>query len=88
MNDPVDTTLPSYEVHHDEAEQAMRELARAIKQTMPQGFGFTLFLFRYGSAPGKDRGELFYLSSANREDMMKMLKEFITRQEKAKERGN
>lgn len=76
MSDPVNTKLPSYEVHHATAERILRETARRIKDSMPPGFGFTLLVFDYG----KD-GNLFYVSSARREDMIETMKEFIRKQE-------
>ena len=75
-DDPVNTKLPSYEVHHAGAERVMRDIARRLKGAMPPGFGFSLFIFSYG-----DSGEMFYFSSADRKDMIKALKEFIQKQE-------
>jgi hypothetical protein len=75
-DDPVNTNLPSYEVHHAGAERALREIARLLKDRMPPGYGFTLFIFSYG-----EHGDLFYVSSAAREDMLKTMKEFIKKQE-------
>lgn len=55
---------------------ALRDLGRTVKKMMPTGWGFTLFMFDYG-----DMGSLFYLSSAKREDMLKVLREFIKKEE-------
>jgi hypothetical protein len=75
-DNPVNTKLPSYEVHHAGAERALRDTARALKETMPPGYGFALFIFSYG-----EHGDMFYLSSAQRADMIETLKEFIAKQE-------
>lgn len=47
---------------------------------MPDGWGFTLLMFNYGV--GEKLGDgLFYLSSANREDMIATMREFIAKEE-------
>lgn len=79
-DDPVNTKLPSYEVHHAGAERVLRDIARMLKDVMPPGFGFTLFIFEYGD--DVDHGSMFYASSSERESMLKVLKEFIAKQEK------
>lgn len=79
MDDPINTKLPSYEVHHAGAERTLRDIARMLKGVMPPGFGFTLFIFEYGDEV--DPGSMFYASSSVREDMIKVLKEFIAKQE-------
>lgn len=79
-DDFINTELPSYEVHHAGAERVLREIARLLKGVMPPGFGFTLFIFEYGDEV--DHGSMFYASSSDRQDMIKVLKEFIAKQEK------
>lgn len=69
----------NYEVRHAGAERAMRNIARRLKQTMPPGYGFTVLVFSYG-----EQGELFYMSSALRDDMIRTMKEFIAKQEGGK----
>lgn len=78
-DDPVNTKLPSYEVHHAGAERKLREIGNMLKDVMPSGMGFALFIFDYGDED--DKGSVFYLSSADRGDMVKMLREFIAKQE-------
>ena len=78
-DDPVNTRLPTYEVHHAGAERVMRDIARRLKGAMPPGYGFALFIFSYGD-PG-DPGEMFYFSSAERQSMLTVLKEFIEKQQ-------
>lgn len=80
LYDPVNTKLSSYEVHHAGAERTLREFARMLKENCPPGWGFTLFLFEYGDEI--DKGSMFYLSSSERGDMLKLPKEFIAKQEK------
>ncbi len=61
-----------YEVDNPEIKALLLDLGRKLKKDMPEGWGFTLMIFEYGSGPG-----FFYLSSAMREDMIKMLHEAI-----------
>lgn len=64
--------MSGFEVRNEIAERALKLLGQAIKETVPPGMGFALLLFDYG--PG---GNMFYTSSANREDMVKAMQEFI-----------
>jgi hypothetical protein len=75
-DNPVNTKLPSYEVHHAGAEKALREVGGILKEQMPPGYGFMLMIFEYG-----EKGAMFYLSSAVRADMIETLKEFIKKLE-------
>ena len=80
MTNPINTKLPTYEVHSAGAERALREIAGLLKDKLPSGVGFALFLFDY-TVDTKLPGNLFYVSSARREDMLRVLKEFIAKQE-------
>lgn len=53
-----------------ELEQINAELARAIAPCMPPGTGFALMMFTFG-----ERGSFAWCSNANRQDMLRMLKE-------------
>jgi hypothetical protein len=65
----------SYNVRDPEVESKLRELSEHIGARLPEGWGFTLLLFSYGPD-----GNLFYMSSAEREDVVKVMKEWIARQ--------
>jgi len=67
-----------FEVRNELVEEKLREIGRTIKNTMPEGFGFTLLIFSYGG--GKD-GSMFYLSSAERDGMIEAMREFIRKHE-------
>jgi hypothetical protein len=67
----------NYEVKNVEIETALREIGNDLKQRMPQGWGFTLFILSHGEG-----GATFYISTIERSDMIKAMKEFIKRQEK------
>jgi hypothetical protein len=45
-----------------------RNMADTLKQELPKGVGFALFLFDYGG-----KGRLTYLSTARREDMIRTI---------------
>jgi hypothetical protein len=81
-DNPVNTKLPSYEVHSATMERLLREWARDLKKTLPPGIGFTLFLFDFGE--DNLPGNLFYISSAQRDGMIETIKEFLKKQEQQK----
>lgn len=53
----------------------MKHLGRLIGDGLPDGWGFNLLLFTYGEG-----GSLFYISSAERADVLNVMREFIKRQ--------
>lgn len=56
----------------DELEHSARYLARKIKALLPGGAGFALLIFDLGGP-----GNIAYCSSAQRQDMVKALKELV-----------
>lgn len=58
-----------------EVKRLIQELGDRIGAELPTGWGFNLLLFSYG-----DKGSLFYISSARREDVIAVMREFIQRQ--------
>lgn len=52
-----------------------RNLADTLKSELPEGVGFTLFLFDYGGAK-----RLTYLSTARREDMLRTIGAWLVRE--------
>jgi hypothetical protein len=61
-----------YEVINKEIEGLLKDVGNGLKERMPDGWGFSLLIFSYG-----DGGSMFYLSSAQRADMIKAMREFI-----------
>ena len=59
-------------------EEAMRRLADALRGFVPEGVGFTVFLFDMG----QPSGFVSYLSTANRKDMVDVIKKWIAAQER------
>jgi hypothetical protein len=56
----------------------LNALGRLLKDETPEGWGFTLLMFRIGEGEGH---RMNYLSSANRDDMLKALKELVVNME-------
>ena len=72
----------SYNVRSTEVEAALRRIAGLIKPEIPQGFGFTLMIFSYGKTglPNEGpEGAMFYISTGDRQDMIKAMQEFIAK---------
>ena len=57
-------------------ERECRRMADAIMKALPPGVGFALFLYDFGEA-----GALAYCANGEREGVLKMLREFIAREE-------
>lgn len=66
-----------FQVRDETAETVLRDIGRIIKDALPPHLGFTLLIYDYGEG-----GNMFYLSSAQREDMINSMKEFIEKQSK------
>jgi len=66
---------PRYEVDNPEAKAAMMRIAKLIAPLVPEGFGFSLFVFSFNGP------DFFWISNAERPDMIKALKEFIQREQ-------
>jgi len=66
---------PRYEIENDEMKETMRRLGGVINELLPDGWGFTIFLFEYNGE------SMFWMSSAERADMIKALREFIRKNE-------
>lgn len=63
-----------FEERNSEIEELLKELGIMLRKYVPSGFGFSLLIFEY------NEGSLFYISSAQREDMIKTMVEFIEKQ--------
>ena len=68
-----------YEVRDDDKQRALKTIATMVDGETPEGMGFAVFLFDFGP-----NGALFYMSSAQRDDIVSMLKEWIARQERTR----
>ncbi len=59
------------------AAEGLRRVADAAKTALPPGVGFALFVFDYG-----EKGNLAYVSTASRADMVKAIREWLEKAEK------
>ena len=57
----------------EKANAMMREIAKEIKEKLPEGMGFALLAYEFGDA--EDR-RMMYVSNSNREDVIKSMLEF------------
>ena len=64
-----------YEIKDDFAQNRLHAIAENIKPFVPSGWGFTLFLFSYGEG-----GNLFYISTVDREDGIRIVEEWLKNQ--------
>lgn len=64
-----------FKVFNENIEFKLKEIGDMIGGSLPPGWGFTLLLFDFNKA---DKGSLFYISNADRADMIAMMKEFIS----------
>lgn len=68
--------MHNFEVRNEELEKLLNDLGQKIKSSMPQGYGFTLLISSYGQG-----GSMFYISSVDRSDVLRMMREFIQKHE-------
>jgi len=61
-----------FEVRNEAAEKLLKEIGGIIRSQCPPGYGFTFLLYSFGEG-----GDLFYISNAQREDMIRCMQEFI-----------
>lgn len=57
----------------------LQNIAQNIDKELPEGFGFALLTFKFNTEP--DTSELMYVANANREDIVKAMKEWIKKTE-------
>lgn len=61
-----------FEVRDPRAEEALKRIGESIREAVPSGMGFALFLFDFG-----DKGNMFYISNSTRQDMAATLRDFL-----------
>lgn len=58
----------------EQVKAKMQKIANGVEKELPKGFGFVVLAFPFG----KDiNNQLMYVSNANREDICKVMAEFI-----------
>lgn len=65
-----------FQVKNALIEEQLKRIGREIKEKMPENWGFTIMMFDLNT----NSGSMFYLSSAERGDMIKAMQEFISKQ--------
>lgn len=60
-----------------EANAVLQEIAKDIKEKLPDNFGFALLAYEFGE--GDDR-KMLYVSNSQREDVILAMTEFIKKQ--------
>lgn len=63
----------------EQANTILQDIAKEIKEKLPEGMGFALLAYEFGDNPDN---RLMYISNSNREDVCKAMLEFV---EKTKE---
>ncbi len=71
------TDRGSLEILANEAVDELRAAAQKLKRVMPNGVGFAVLVFDCG-----DKGNLAYVSNAERADMLQAMREFIAKVER------
>ena len=58
------------------ASSKLQEIAKDIKEKLPDGMGFALLAYEFGDADGR---RLMYVSNSHRADVQKAMLEFCTK---------
>lgn len=66
----------NFEVENEIIHKLLKDIGAILNRAMPPNYGFMLMLFSYGEG-----GDLFYMSSAQREDIRKVMLEFMKKME-------
>lgn len=70
-----------YQVRNPEIERALRTLATLIDGEVPEGWGWGLFLVRFGDHPINKGGAVFWISNSERAGMVDVVKGWVHDQE-------
>lgn len=73
--EPADINYTIPDPH--EIRSLLQEIGGKLGSMCPEGWGFNLLIFEFGDGPGKG---LFYISNAQRADVLATMREFIRRQ--------
>ena len=59
----------------ERANNALQEIAKEIKEKLPENMGFALLAYEFGNI--EDNRRMMYVSNSNREDVLKAMLEFV-----------
>lgn len=60
----------------EQANNMLQEIAKEIKEKLPDGMGFALLAYEFGDADGR---RMMYVSNSDRADVQKAMLEFCTK---------
>lgn len=63
---------------NESVKSKMQKIGRKVDEELPREYGFVVLTFNFGE--GKDN-EMMYVSNANRQDVVKAMKEWIEKTE-------
>lgn len=70
--------MENIEVIQEYVKGKMQIIAKKVKNELPEGFAFVVLATPFGE---NQKNEMMYVSNANREDIVKAMKEFIEKTE-------
>ena len=59
-----------------QANDALQAIVKEIKEKLPESMGFALLAYEFG---GADDRRMMYISNSNREDVLKVMLEFVNK---------
>ena len=69
---------PRFKFKHPEIETTLKEIGAILGEACkPTNYGFALFLYEFGQGGG-----MFYIANGARDDVLKMLTEFMDREKR------
>lgn len=58
----------------EQANAVLQDIAKDIKETLPDGMGFALLAYEFGEQPDR---KMLYISNSQRQDVMNAMVEFL-----------
>lgn len=71
-----------YQVRNPGIERALRSIAVLIDEEVPEGWGWGLFMVKFGDIPKDQGGAVFWISNSERAGMIDAVKGWIEDNEK------
>ena len=63
-----------------EANAVLQNIARDVKEKLPENMGFALLAYEFGPVPENEERKMLYVSNSQREDVILAMTEFIKKQ--------
>ena len=63
-----------------EANAKLQEIAKEIKEKLPENMGFALLAYEFGPTEENEERKMLYVSNSQREDVILAMTEFIKKQ--------